>query len=61
MLSLGVVSGLTDMGWTINVVAMDGANAIVIHKGSIDSNCKRNGKRVRADTNSGLRLPPGTA
>ena len=44
--TLGPVSGLIDMGRTINAVAMGGANAIVIHKGLVGTNSRRNGKDV---------------
>lgn len=44
--TLGPVSGLIDMGRTINAVAMGGANAIVIHKGLVEANFRRNGKDV---------------
>ena len=44
--TLGPVPGLIDMDQTINAVAMGGANAIVIHKGLVEANSRRNGKDV---------------
>ncbi len=45
-ITLGPLSGLIEMEKTINAVATGGANAIVIHKGLIGANYKRNGKKV---------------
>jgi len=44
--TIGPVPGLTDMGRTINAVAMGGANAIVIHKGLVGANSRRNAREV---------------
>lgn len=44
--TLGPVSGLIDMTRTINAVAIGGANAIVIHKGLVEVNLRRNGRGV---------------
>jgi len=44
--TIGPVSGLLDMGRTINAVAVGGANAIVIHKGLVEAYSGRKGKDV---------------
>ncbi|MEW6375408.1 MAG: 2-amino-3,7-dideoxy-D-threo-hept-6-ulosonate synthase [Thermodesulfobacteriota bacterium] len=44
--TIGPISGLIDMRETINAVGKSGANAIVIHKGLVEANFKRNGKDV---------------
>ncbi|MDP2970465.1 MAG: fructose-bisphosphate aldolase, partial [Deltaproteobacteria bacterium] len=44
--TMGPMAGLTRMQETINAVAMGGANAIVIHKGLVETGHRRGGKDV---------------